>query len=614
VYASAEGIEKATNPDIDIMPIPKDRWDVRYNWRTDELEAVADPIFTSSSKKMTDFYIVIINEKGDLLYPKGEELDFNEKIPLYDGKVNKYIGKYMKSWVLPDNGNSNANKLELQRGGTYRCAVKVAGYETQFDWSLLKPVVIDSPSIKKWNVAFDPNKQIIKAWVETKGIPGTYSVQLWREGKDSPTILPIITNSEYSSVAQYYKEINMNDLDLSFGNSYNFYIRAVDQADNEVDKTGLLNKSVIKPVLPPTILPNDINKLYLDYAAKNQSFDMTSNGQYSFNELNLCIENISDPYAFEWKFYNNFFDIQTWLKKENHLDTEKWEKSIIYKEEILKMIKDVQDNKVNQVIQKYDEIKKSYDRYSSLADVPIPEKDLKNIQEILEKNYKNASNILNKAKKIYGYGKITAKTLDYITIVIATYEVNDEVLAAFKRIADIQKGTAFSQAVNEIALQYEKGKENIKIMEIVDKIKSDLSSSIVDGIVSKAGVLGAAKTIIDITLDISGINNRMESINSAIADGFIQYYGSLAYNKYRKAMDAEGIKDSGIVYLLGSKYANQNYLDFLTELSKKKYASEISDVNIRITSTDNGIEQWINKGILTSIGTGGGGGGSNGGF
>ncbi|HYF77460.1 MAG TPA: alpha/beta fold hydrolase, partial [Symbiobacteriaceae bacterium] len=138
-------------------------WAVRYNSTTKEIEAEITPTpgFDGNHK----FYMVVYEQGNPLYGGTGSEARYDAytEIPLYQGSVTQYRGKYFRSWMAADDGTyPHGKSLGLQPGRTYRIGVREDGFESHLAGQFL------SITLPSYSTSPPPERDLnaLKTWLK----------------------------------------------------------------------------------------------------------------------------------------------------------------------------------------------------------------------------------------------------------------------------------------------------------------------------------------------------------------------------------------------------------------------------------------------------------------
>lgn len=262
-YNIPQSISRCEGTEMALTPLPPVGWDVRYNWMTDELEAVADPLYSDVNGKSINpsVYLVVYDEKGKPLYNKSDNYTVLSK---YTKGEASYIGKYFRSWTADRSLKNKFASLNLPRGAKYRVGIKVKGYEDQWSDELLKTVTIHKPEVSEWNILFDSYNQLVRVSADTSGINGSFKVLLCRQDNSSSIDISKALPGKYTYANYLQYSATAGKLALTHGKAYSYYLKVLNSQGDMVFKTEA--RSILPVAKPKIIVPsagsNDINKGY----------------------------------------------------------------------------------------------------------------------------------------------------------------------------------------------------------------------------------------------------------------------------------------------------------------------------------------------------------------
>lgn len=625
-YNVPASVEFADTSELAITPLPKYAWNIRYNWVTDELEALADPDIKKSKSTMPDVYINIYDENNKPLY---KVKDVNSKVPLYGGDDSRYKNKYFRSWSLKE--------LNLDRGKTYKACMIAEGFEVQAPMSMLTPVAVDTPSITLFSPSYSNSEKTVAIRVKTKGVPATYNVVLSRDGYDKN--IPVLTQRSYENqpMADYYLEAGIGELNMNPGSSYTLNVRVFDSKNNY---TGCSASQKITLTIPQTQEPKnevkkekskaigDLGPYYIAYSYDNKTFDPKEEYGFEDRQLELALESAQDPYF----YYNNIYkesgrymgnafkgmaDLIVWDDWDYFDKLTESKLRALYKDEIRRMIKtSLNSPGFKEALAKtIEEDKRIVDDVLKAAGYTVDSaSELQSIRiKDLEKralNVESAKGLFSRiesAKRVCKGVDIALMGVDYIPVLLAEEKIDAEMLAVFGTIANDningdKKVTEFSKAFDDIHFEYLDSSEKFNAgMEILSGQLSGLS---VDAIASKVIAVAGIKLGVDLALEYSGANYLLDSLNRTIANAYIQRLAEDAYQYYRKK-HGESIKDTGLVYLAASRSAYEYWNKFMNKMIEigEEPAGSILHTAIdynknKIKNIDTALYKWLTKAEL----------------
>ncbi|MCX7749909.1 MAG: copper amine oxidase N-terminal domain-containing protein [Clostridia bacterium] len=227
-YTDYDSIGRIKTEDRVITPLRKDDWNIRYNWETDELEAVVNPHYGARSKGELPLPYLAIYAGG---IPEKVEEPLSV-IPLYGGTVEEYKSKYFRSWTV-DRDQVQTSNLHLQRGKSYKMGILIKGFEGQWSPGLLKEMRIGKPEITAWNIKYNPKDEKCTVWIGAENVTKDCAVKLMRVGSNKSSDIPLTRFYSYSPTSSGQKTFGLSELDLKMSNSYSFYIQIENRQSGE---------------------------------------------------------------------------------------------------------------------------------------------------------------------------------------------------------------------------------------------------------------------------------------------------------------------------------------------------------------------------------------------